>query len=95
MVKSPARIVVISDNEYVRNQLEKIRMESEIEEKSVFLDRDYVIHTGHFLFYDKFLEKLKNETELASDILVKKGSDRALGMYSLGNLQDSEYKEIL
>lgn len=95
MVESPVRVVVISEDEHIKNQLEKIGMEFEIERKSFSLDRDCVIYVGHKFFYDRFSERFEDETDLASDILVKKGSDEAPGMYSLGTLQDSEYREIL
>lgn len=95
MVESPVRVVVISKDEHIKDQLDTIGMEFETEYKNLSLDRDYVIYVGDEFFYDRFSEKFENETDLDKDVLVKKGSDEAPGMYSLGTLQDSEYREIL
>lgn len=93
MVESPIKVVIISDDDELETKVSNIDMECEIETKNFGLDEDHIVYTGAKLFYEEFSKKLV-EKGVSEDLLVKKGSEEAPGMYSLGSLDTNNYRDV-
>lgn len=95
MVESPVKVVVLSDDDNIIESLSKIDMEFELEVRDLALEDDYIVYTGAAFFYERFEEKLDGIDDIPNEMLIKKGSNEAPGMYKLGSLEDKKYTEMI
>lgn len=88
--------VIISEYNYdkIKRALNKLDIPIKIDSHNFGLKRNVIVYDGSKFRFENFVGQFNRKTDLNTDIIVKRGSDEAPGLFKLGTLEDNRYKDI-